>query len=332
VRGVRRVRLAIGEAIRSVPGGGPLLQWRFRTFLRARRAIHRVRPPRPPLHEPAAVVALSVVPEDESFITGNGIAARCRYALNFGELCVNEEVDNDWWFCRAEFLEYFFRKLAPNAPYVLFSHNSDRPVDERFRRRVEREPLVLWFARNLCLDHPKLRALPAGIANPRWTHGNQAAFKRLQQEKRPKTALFEVSFDVGTNRAERERCVAETGLAPRRSSSFEEYLGRLASSYFCISPNGNGIDCHRTWEALYVGTIPVVTRSVLTDQHADFPLVVLDDWSEFASIDFSPRLYEQVWGDWSAESLRLDRYFERIEQAIARAGVAASGAASVAVS
>jgi hypothetical protein len=102
--------------------------------------------------------------------------------------------------------------------------------------------------------------------------------------------------------------------------AFDEYLKRLSSSYFCLSPRGAGIDCHRTWESLYVGTIPVVTRSVLTDQHADFPLVVLDDWSEFRSIDFSPALYESLWKAWDPTALRLDSYVRRVESRLEASG------------
>ena len=29
---------------------------------------------------------------------------------------------------------------------------------------------------------------------------------------------------------------------------FQQYLDQLASSVFVLSPFGNGIDCHRTWE------------------------------------------------------------------------------------
>ena len=39
-----------------------------------------------------------------------------------------------------------------------------------------------------------------------------------------------------------------------------------------ISPNGNGIDCVRTWESLYVGTVPLVPRSPVTEHHPDLLL------------------------------------------------------------
>jgi hypothetical protein len=264
------------------------------------------------------VEALSVPPENSRFITGNGFAARCRCVVNYDELKVNDHLANDWWFCKSDFLEYFFRELAPRSPFVLFSHNSDRPIGLRFRRYLARRSLVAWFAANAALKHPKLRAIPLGVANPYWPHGDVHALEAARRANLPKSRLFDVGFRVETNPDERRRCLAETGLELDPPVSFAEHLERLASSYFCISPRGNGIDTHRTWEALYVGTVPIVTRSVLTDQHPDLPCVVLDDWSQFRSIDFGPDLYAKTWGDWSADEIRLDGYLERVRGILGR--------------
>lgn len=272
---------------------------------------------RPPSGPPEKVREFSQIPSDEAFITGNGIAARCRYVLNYDVFSVNERGREAWWFCKSDYLDYFFAHHAPTEPYILFSHNSDRPIDRRYRRRIDDPRLIAWFAQNPIYDHPKLRAVPIGLSNPVWAHGDQEAVKRVQGEALPKSTLFDVSFNPDTNPEERHRCLAETGLELTARLPYEDYLRRLASAYFCVSPNGNGIDCVRTWEALYVRTIPIVTRSLVTDQHRDFPIVVLDDWSEFRTIEFTPGLYEQMWNGWNAGYIRLDRYFERIEETIA---------------
>ena len=39
---------------------------------------------------------------------------------------------------------------------------------------------------------------------------------------------------------------------------FSEYIETVASYAYVLSPPGNGFDCFRTWEALAVGTIPIV--------------------------------------------------------------------------
>ncbi len=253
-----------------------------------------------------------LAPEDPSFITGNGIAQRCRFVLNYHGFTVNEGVDNDCHFCKTDFLDEFFADHAPRRSFVLFTANSDHPIDGRYERYLRRRKLRAWFAMNVELEHPKLHPIPIGLANPHWPHGNTAALKRVQASPAAKTRLFDTSFSLATNPEVRRYCVEQTGLDVTPPRPFEEYLHQLSGAYFCISPRGNGIDCHRTWEALYLRTVPVVTRSVLTDRHPDLPLIVLDDWAEFRAIEFTKELYERTWGDWSPDSLSLDSYLARI--------------------
>ena len=53
---------------------------------------------------------------------------------------------------------------------------------------------------------------------------------------------------------------------------------------FVISPEGAGIDCHRTWEAILLGCVPVVKRNKLASLFNKLPVILVDDWSEFNSI------------------------------------------------
>jgi hypothetical protein len=305
----RRFKLALGSFVRIWPGGASVLRLRRRALAAARR---RGRPVRPPVHSPEHVVALSALAEDHPFITGNGLAARCRYVINYDELYVNDDVENDWWFCRTDFIEHFFARHEPRTDYVLFSHNSDRAVDGRLRRFLNRRRLRAWFATNADVRHPKLHAFPIGIANPRWTHGDGAEILRVSAEHLSKTTLFDASYDISTYPPAREYCRDHTGIEPDPRTDFDAYLRNLASSYFCIAPRGNGMDTHRTWEALALRTVPILTRSVLTDQHPDLPMIVIDDWTDFRRIEFSRELYERTWAGWDPAQIELDRYLERI--------------------
>ena len=49
---------------------------------------------------------------------------------------------------------------------------------------------------------------------------------------------------------------------------------------FVVSPHGNGLDCHRTWESLVLGNIVIVKRSSLDPLYAGLPVVIVDDWRE----------------------------------------------------
>ena len=49
---------------------------------------------------------------------------------------------------------------------------------------------------------------------------------------------------------------------------------------FVLSPHGNGLDCHRTWEALCLGCIPIVKTSPLDNMYDGLPVLVVNDWKD----------------------------------------------------
>jgi hypothetical protein len=59
-----------------------------------------------------------------------------------------------------------------------------------------------------------------------------------------------------------------------------ELLAVYAAHAFVLSPHGNALDCYRTWEALLMGCIPIVKRSVIDRLYDGLPVAIVDDWSE----------------------------------------------------
>lgn len=55
---------------------------------------------------------------------------------------------------------------------------------------------------------------------------------------------------------------------------------RYGQAAFEASPHGNGLDCHRTWEALLLKTIPIVKTSTLDPLYEGLPVAIVDDWNE----------------------------------------------------
>jgi hypothetical protein len=87
-----------------------------------------------------------------------------------------------------------------------------------------------------------------------------------------------------------------------------ENIQRLSEYEFCICPEGNGVDTHRLWEALYVKCIPIVIKSKHIDilqKQLDIPLVILDSWDDFdiskldyTAYTFSDNYYEKITMDY----------------------------------
>ena len=51
---------------------------------------------------------------------------------------------------------------------------------------------------------------------------------------------------------------------------------------FLLSPLGNGLDCHRTWEGILFGHIVIVKSSPLDRLYRkhNLPVVIIDDWMD----------------------------------------------------
>lgn len=59
-----------------------------------------------------------------------------------------------------------------------------------------------------------------------------------------------------------------------------EVWRRHKEAAFEASPRGNSIDCHRTWEALLLRTIPIVKTTLMDPVYDGLPVAIVQDWSE----------------------------------------------------
>ena len=71
-----------------------------------------------------------------------------------------------------------------------------------------------------------------------------------------------------------------------------DFLMRLGRHRFVLSPRGNGLDAHRTWEALLVGSIPIVRTSALNPLYEGLPVLIVDQWA-----DVTPTLLRDFYGN-----------------------------------
>ena len=73
-------------------------------------------------------------------------------------------------------------------------------------------------------------------------------------------------------------------ISDHKQKEWSDYLSDLRNSVFCVSPPGNGPDAHRTWEALSMGCIPLVSSyEPLNLIYEDLPVVIVDNWSQITN-------------------------------------------------
>jgi len=159
--------------------------------------------------------------------------------------------------------------------------------------------LITWFGQNAVNgeeNHSKFVQIPIGLdyhtlkrESMKW--GPQAT--PLEQEtlllgKRKASLAFgertTKPFYAGSpSSAMRSTIVTEvssSGGAEIQQDSMDRgtFWGQLGTHRFVVSPPGNGVDCHRTWEAIAMGSIPIVSDRLDTLYRKNgFNVVTLTD-------------------------------------------------------
>ena len=211
----------------------------------------------------------------------------------------------------------------------MVTHNSDTNFGQKEINYVLNlfPNIDTWYTQNLISEHPKVKPIPIGIANPKWSHGNQSRFLEIMGERQEKTKKVYVNFNISTNPPARHDCLKKISdhypLQNQKNypnaasikdhdnfveSTQKDYLRDIAESYFTVSPVGNGFDCHKTWEAIYMKSVPIVTRwhGVEIFKKLGIPILIIDDWSDLKDLDSSPDLYNKLWKDFEPSSLNFE--------------------------
>ncbi len=206
----------------------------------------------------------------------------------------------------------FVREHLPrrSTPFTLVTGDSDLavaagPIAERVLDALTSHPmLVAWYAQNRVFKHPKLHSMPIGLDYHTLSpfegggraHPWGARRVPVDQERQlaqigrsagsiiAKEPLAFCNWHFAIERGDRRECrqrVDPSAVSYQSDFTTRDVSWRMnARCAFTLSPAGNGLDCHRTWEALLLGSIPVVLRSPLDDLFAELPVVIVDDWSE----------------------------------------------------
>ena len=170
-----------------------------------------------------------------------------------------------------------------NYNFKLLTHNSDIGVLPEYNNYIENEKIIKWFGQNNFLRHDKITSLPIGIARKKYQHGDVGLLSEISQQNFNKEYIVYKNFSIETNFTERlniDNITNEKGILMSSKCTQREYLTNIAKSAFVISPPGNGIDCHRIWECLYLNTIPIVKYHHVLDQFKHLPILFINSWDE----------------------------------------------------
>jgi hypothetical protein len=98
-----------------------------------------------------------------------------------------------------------------------------------------------------------------------------------------------------------------------------EYFTTLPNYKFVISPEGNGVDCHRHYEALMAGCIPVVEESEhIRSVYGNCPILYTKDYSEITPEYLEKKYDEMIDQTYDFSKLFVSSYSPDLQSEIRR--------------
>ena len=93
----------------------------------------------------------------------------------------------------------------------------------------------------------------------------------------------------------------------------KDILNMYAKHRFVLSPRGNGLDCHRTWEIFLLGSVVVTQTSPLDSMYLNnnLPVVIVNDYNELNNIS-NEQL--NIWWNNNYEKTLLDNILEKSDK------------------
>jgi hypothetical protein len=244
-------------------------------------------------------------------------------------------------------LTYFISSILPkiSMPFYLVSGDSDLDVQKEavsanlFKKLVDSPYLLKWFAQNITdPPAPKVVQMPIGLDyhtifnNPNhWWKMHTEGSKPTEQEsilnslRQSMNSHDERSCKIFSNvhhtldrHGDRGSAITALYNKPDLIAIASTHLsrsqtwGEMCKYSFVLSPFGNGYDCHRTWEALSFGAIPIVRAKHFKGLFADLPVLNVDEWSDITQELLQNTIREFKQRNFNYEKLTLKYWSDQL--------------------
>jgi len=253
---------------------------------------------------------------------------------------------NDTIYICSSTMRYFINNLLSNihTPFILVSGDCDEvcPNDiftsiKQLNSFLNNSKLIHWFCQNNIMKHPKITTIPIGMdyhtiyQNTNHCWGKQLSPITQEQQlininKKPfyerKIKCYSNFHFFMTTRFGLDRRTVYKSIPkklvfyePVKIKRYQSWLNQ--SQYaFVISPHGNGMDCHRTWEALILGCIPIVKKSQIDILYEDLPVLILNEWSDLTQDLLNITIEKFKNKTFNMEKLKLNYWTDKINKII----------------
>ena len=242
--------------------------------------------------------------------------------------------DNRIIFCKIDHVISEFKRISTmNHNVIMLILNGDITfTPEIFKQKPNNVKHI--FATNTTVVSSMVTPMPIGVENEfepvRKGHGmiNTAIFEKLPYligEEVVEPTNFEdrlyANFNTSTNFTYRNTikqvCIASPNVTFEYGITFREYVKRIKEHIGVVSPTGNGLECIRTYETLYMDCIPVCVgnkksyEAIINGIYRFLPIVFIDNPIDLNNISLIKTQINKVKNN-SKELIDYDYWVDKI--------------------
>ena len=193
---------------------------------------------------------------------------------------------------KIEYLDDFYNNIVTSlkTKFVLITHYGDK--DAGLHHKILNHPLLIkWYGQNMCIISDKTSPIPLGLENKYWKRTNIPTIEKHSSNVKKKLLYLNFSLNTNPDRSKIMDILLQNGFTRNKKLNWDSYIEDLSRHKFCISPSGNGVDCHRTWECLYLGVIPIIEKSIHMNYFNDLPILFVDSY-DIISVEYLNQIYQ----------------------------------------
>jgi len=254
-----------------------------------------------------------------NFISSRGILKSCDiksiYPIssckNLNGYDFSNIVENSIVYICSDAINEFIKKIDEiKCKFILVTGDSDLSMPYENDNFIENEKIIHWFSQN-CIGidigsctHPKLSLIPIGLDYHTLSRSNHEWGEKMNAIEQEKILInikeaakswkdriikgysnfhFHLTGTFCDDRRDAINNIFKDVIYYEPKKIKREHSWKNQSKYaFVISPHGNGLDCHRTWEALCLGCIVIVKTSKIDSLYDELPVLIVNDWKEIS--------------------------------------------------
>ena len=235
-------------------------------------------------------------------------------------------------------LQFFVARILQSITrkFVLVCGDCDEDFPQHclsssmFEYLLGNQNLIHIFAQNCRITHPQVTRMPIGL--------DYHTIRDVQSPIDQETVLMDIASRASPFKDRKPLIYTTFHFQMQYRSRQEAYANldkslvyyepvkvqrgetwrRQAEYAFVSSPRGNGEDCHRTWEALALGCIPIVKSSPLDPLYDDLPVLIVKRWENVTKekLEETIQLFSQK--EFVLEKLTLKYWTDKVNICLAR--------------